>query len=664
MFLSLFLSACLYDRQRFLELSDGFVDDDGDGYREVDGDCRDNNPDVNPGVVEVCDGIDNDCNEGADELDAADITVWYQDQDQDGYGIDAVSKLSCTAPYLFSTEGGDCDDGSPAFHPNAEELCEEGQDSNCDGYAPHDADGDGYNCDDCNNADASIYPGAPETCNEVDDNCDGRTDNDPVDATTWYLDRDGDGYGNPDRPEVWCEQPDHYVALNTDCDDETADAAPGLSEVCNDGLDTNCDGSPGECESLGVLSEVAVLTPISTYGALGSDVVALGDLNGDGYDDLAVSAPFALVTIHTVYGPFSGNLPVNLVSGLQLEGEETLGADMASAGDQTGDGYPDILATSCIGDYSGDVYLFDSQRIGRFQQSSIELAHISHSEADACAGFGLWGDFDMDGDQQADVAVAAFLGAVPEVSIFPGPIAGSYDYRADATVRLVGEGYLEGPGADLIVEDLDGNGMADLLTSDVYRQRDGETTGEVYLYRDVQPGVLYGSDADVTWWGEGNSMVGAGLELAEDQDGDGEPDLWVGALDEVAGPSTGSIRRMSLDVSSGSVLDRAFVTVVTEGSLCQFFSEDMNLDLRSDLILGECTMFGTDYGRVSLLYGPLAGTLSISAADALYSGMDGVGINPMVAGDTDGDGNLEIVTGAPDENNHDGAVVLLEIEVW
>ena len=81
MFLSLFLTACLYDRQRFLELSDGFVDDDGDGYREVDGDCRDNNADVNPGVVEVCDGIDNDCNEGADELDAADITLWYQDQD-------------------------------------------------------------------------------------------------------------------------------------------------------------------------------------------------------------------------------------------------------------------------------------------------------------------------------------------------------------------------------------------------------------------------------------------------------------------------------------------------------------------------------------------------------------------------------------------------------
>ena len=159
-------------------------------------------------------------------------------------------------------------------------------------------------------------------------------------------------------------------------------------------------------------------------------------------------------------------------------------------------------------------------------------------------------------------------------------------------------------------------------------------------------------------------MVGIGLALVEDEDGDGEPDLWVGAQDEPAGPYTGSIRRMSLDTSSGSVLDRAFVTVVTEGPCCQFLSVDMNLDDSSDLIVGESMMLGSDYGRVSLLYGPLAGTLSISAADAWYSGMDGVGLRPAVAGDTDGDGNLEIVTGAQDENNHDGAVVLLEIEVW
>ena len=630
----------------------------------MDGDCRDKNPDVNPGVVEICDGIDNDCNEGADELDAADITLWYQDQDQDGYGIDAVSKLSCTAPYLFSTEGGDCDDENPTFHPNAEEICEAGLDSNCDGYAPHDADGDGYNCDDCNNADDSIYPGAPETCNDVDDNCDGRTDNDPVDAPTWYWDKDGDGYGNPDRPEVQCEQPNTYVALNTDCDDETADAAPGLPEVCNDGLDTNCDGSPGECESLGALSETATLLAFSTSGRLGESVAALGDLNDDGYEDLAVSADYAATTkVYTVFGPFSGSIPVNLVAGLQLEGEESLGGTLANAGEQTGDSYPDILVGSCIGDYSGDVYLIDSQSFGRFQAETIQLAHISHLEADAAAGFGLWGGFDMDNDQQADVAVMAPLGAVFELSIFTGPLSGDYDFRSDAALRLVGETYLDGMGSTLVVEDVDGNGLADLVTSALGRSRDGGMAGEVYLYRDVQPGVLHGVDADVTWWGEGDSEVGAGLELVEDQDGDGEPDLWVGARDESSGTYSGSIRRMSMDAASGPVLDRTFVTVLAD-TCCSFLTGDLNLDGTSDLVVAQPWQVGGGLGRISLLYGPLAGTLSVSAADAWYSGLDGAGSSIALAGDTDADGNLEIVTGSPNANNSDGGVVLIEFEVW
>lgn len=55
----LLLTACLYDRAQFLELSDHFNDHDGDGYSIVFGDCDDTTVDINPEIEEVCDGVDN-----------------------------------------------------------------------------------------------------------------------------------------------------------------------------------------------------------------------------------------------------------------------------------------------------------------------------------------------------------------------------------------------------------------------------------------------------------------------------------------------------------------------------------------------------------------------------------------------------------------------------
>ena len=61
------------------------VDLDGDGYSPADGDCDDNNEDINPGAPEYCDGIDNDCNDEIDD-DPEDGRWWYADEDHDGYG--------------------------------------------------------------------------------------------------------------------------------------------------------------------------------------------------------------------------------------------------------------------------------------------------------------------------------------------------------------------------------------------------------------------------------------------------------------------------------------------------------------------------------------------------------------------------------------------------
>jgi len=114
----------------------------------------------------------------------------------------------------------------------------------CETYAPMDGD--------CDDADAALNPGANEVCDGLDNNCDGAVDDGTaVDATTWYEDKDSDGYGDPNTPPVVaCSAPAHFDALNADdCDDTNAIVNPGMDEVCND-IDDNCDGSIDETSAV------------------------------------------------------------------------------------------------------------------------------------------------------------------------------------------------------------------------------------------------------------------------------------------------------------------------------------------------------------------------------------------------------------------------------
>lgn len=128
------------------------------------------------------------------------------------------------------------------------------QDSECPGVAKcglvqagrcgcFDADGDGASCDDCDDADPARFPSAPEVCDGKDNDCDGTVDEGAI--TTWYVDADGDGYGNSGLSLDRCQAPANFVNRGGDCNDADPTTFPGRTEVC-DARDNNCDGTIDE----------------------------------------------------------------------------------------------------------------------------------------------------------------------------------------------------------------------------------------------------------------------------------------------------------------------------------------------------------------------------------------------------------------------------------
>ncbi len=213
----------------------------GEYIAAIGGDCNDGDNGVNPGTDELCDGKDNNCLAGIDE-----------DCDGDGDDWCAADKQVVGKPPVCPNGGGDCNDQVPTTYPQAEEICDN-VDNNCDDVTDEacDSDKDGWcatgktvinnppvcdgGVDDCNDLNSQVYPGKVEICDDIDNNCDGVTDE--------GCDDDGDNYC--DLNMFLAGFPSTCTAGGGDCDDTNAVVNPGAPEIC-DSLDNNCSAGIDE----------------------------------------------------------------------------------------------------------------------------------------------------------------------------------------------------------------------------------------------------------------------------------------------------------------------------------------------------------------------------------------------------------------------------------
>jgi hypothetical protein len=609
--------------------------------------------------------------------DCVEFQLFYADADADGFGNLLNPIEACAIGDGMSTNSDDCDDTDDTKYPGA--------------VWSADADGDGYgdesdqmeSCEpeagytgtsgDCDDDNAAVNPDAVEDCaTALDDDCSGDLNQvDALGCSDFYADADEDTFGGEDSACL-CEATDDFPAAEPlDCDDTDASVSPDAEEICNDGVDNDCDGAANGCGLSAELdrSDSAIRFAGGTGAGLGSRLHYSEDIDGDGDADLLMGG-YRQSELGLVSGPVLDGAATATLTGSP---DDWFSRDIAT-GDLNDDGVTDLILGAPRASFAsraqGGIASVYWGPVSADRDLNDHDAEIWGPDGNAYLGRNL-AVGEVTGDGVADLIVGALDAKAAGIRVgMVAIVAGPVDTElmdtvvfSDTDARIYGISEGDKLGVEVAVSgDWTGDGIDDVIVGSRFANAN---KGGIYGFASgaTLSGDLSAADADLIITGVGlNSRTGETIEFASDVDGDGLDDLLVsaphrnlegvkrGAAYVITEPIDGEITTVALVELQGLLDDGYFGQSLT--------------------VLGDVDGSGVGIavgapnagnGRAFMFGGGLSGVYTSDDAIGMVRGAEfsgGVGSALIGNIDYDADGLLDLIVGADGNGLGDGEVVV------
>ena len=412
-----------------------FPDKDGDGFGDdagaveacrvlpdhvvTGGDCSDLDVAVFPSAAEVCDGVDQNCNDLVDE--GLDTALWYPDEDGDGYGLESGEIETCGSPEGYVQTPGDCDDRQTQANPGLAEICADGIDNDCSGDAPECRLSGEYGL-----SDATVSLQGPVGSG--------------FGYTTAFGDLNGSG-----TPDLIVGAPESHRPMTG------ADHVYSAFYVFED-----YDGS---ATNSGHADQVwGSETP---FADLGGTLVSGVDWTGDGIADLAVGSgedahPSARV-VHLFEGSSTGLVETPTATVSQATDQDYFGWFIYGGADHNGDGEAEIYVTGLGAEGQWEYYIWNGMPHGDVDVSEADQRIYGEGVGPGCVSA------DVNGDGLADRFIKGdhvFLGDL-------GPGEGTQDLNGADLNAVIRPDFGVSFGLGATAADMNSDGYFDLILSEL-----------------------------------------------------------------------------------------------------------------------------------------------------------------------------------------------------